>query len=157
LTAFNLKQHPIRMTGADKHDLRTQFGVMPYRIRDGKLEILLITARDNNRWILPKGWPMDGITPAEAAATEAFEEAGVEGKVSPVVLGLYSYRKSVNGDDLPIVVTMFAMKVGRVLKSWPEKSQRKRKWVSRKKAAALLKEPELGQIVSGFDPRLLKI
>ncbi|WP_246138048.1 NUDIX hydrolase [Maritimibacter fusiformis] len=157
MTAFNLKQHPIRLTGAGKHDLRSQFGVVPYRVTDeGKTEILVITARDNDRWILPKGWPMDGSTPAEAAATEAFEEAGVEGQVAPMVLGLYSYRKAVNGDDLPIVVTMFALRVDKVLKDWPEKRHRKRKWLSRKKAAALMKEPELAEIVRAFDPGALK-
>ena len=152
MTAFNLKQHPIRMSGAGKRDLRSQFGVVPFRIKDDKLEILVITARDNGRWVLPKGWPMDGATPAEAAAAEAYEEAGVEGRMLPTVLGLYSYRKAVNGDDLPIAVTMFAMRVDKVLKSWPEKAQRKRRWVSRKKAVALLKEPDLAQIVRAFDP-----
>lgn len=152
MTGFNLKQHPIRMTGAGKRDLRSQFGVVPFRIKEGKVEILVITARDGDRWVLPKGWPMDGNTPAEAAATEAYEEAGVEGRMLPAVLGLYSYRKAVNGDDLPIVVTMFAMRVDKVLKSWPEKDRRKRKWVNRKKAAALMREPELAQMVRAFDP-----
>lgn len=156
MTAFSVKQRPIRLPGAGKRDVRSQFGALPWRLNDGKVEILLITSRGTGRWIIPKGWPMDGATPAEAAATEAYEEAGVEGKPSHLVLGFYSYRKRNNGDDLPIVVAVFPIRVQKVLQDWPEKGERKRKWVSQKKAAALLREPELKRIVKHFDPRMLK-
>ena len=32
-----------------------QSGVIPYRVRKGNLEILLITSRRERRWIIPKG------------------------------------------------------------------------------------------------------
>jgi 8-oxo-dGTP pyrophosphatase MutT (NUDIX family) len=155
VTALTIKQKPMRLAGAEKHDVRSQFGAIPWRLTDGKLEILLITSRRSGRWILPKGWPMHGATPAEAAATEAYEEAGVTGTPSNVALGFYSYEKDVDGSILPIVVAMFPLQVTKVLKSWPERGERKRKWVGRKKAAALLQEPELRQMVRAFDPRRL--
>ncbi|MEJ2016863.1 MAG: NUDIX domain-containing protein, partial [Maritimibacter sp.] len=88
-----LKQKPIKLTGTDKYGVRTQFGALPWRLKAGKVQILLITSRGSGRWIIPKGWPMHGQTPSEAAATEAYEEAGIEGKLSPMVLGFYGYRK----------------------------------------------------------------
>ena len=32
-----------------------QSAVIPYRKRDGKTKILLITSRSKNKWIIPKG------------------------------------------------------------------------------------------------------
>ena len=157
VTDHSISQRPIRLAGSGKRDVRTQFGALPWRIRDGKVEILLITSRGTGRWIIPKGWPMDGATPAEAAATEAYEEAGVEGKLSNAVLGFYGYRKVIDsGDDLPIVVAVFPLRVKKMLKDWPEKAERKRRWVSQKKAATLLHEPELCQLVRHFEARALK-
>lgn len=153
MTALIIKQKPMRLSGAGKRDVRSQFGALPWRIKNGKLEVMIITSRGTGRWILPKGWPMDGETPAQAAATEAYEEAGVRGDAAHLPIGFYSYVKEYDGDNLPIVVAMFPLKVKKILKTWPEKSERKRKWVTRKKAAELLTEPELRQIVRHFDPR----
>ncbi len=153
MTALNLRQHPMRLAGAVKREVRSQFGAIPWRLNDGKVEILLITSRGTGRWILPKGWPMHGATPAEAAATEAWEEAGVTGTPSHVSAGFYAYQKLFEGDNLPIVVAMFPLKVKKVHKEWPEKGDRKRRWVSRKRAASLLQEPELRQMIKHFDPR----
>ncbi|GHE91889.1 NUDIX hydrolase [Aliiroseovarius zhejiangensis] len=146
------KPRPIRLSLGDKRSVRTQFGALPYRVKDGKVEVLLITTRGSGRWILPKGWPMDGETPAGAAAKEAFEEAGVEGKLSHEVLGFYSYTKSHEGERLPCVVAVFPLKVRKQHKTFPEHGQRRRKWVSQKKAAQLVWEPELRRIIRNFDP-----
>ena len=156
LTIAKGKQKPIRLSLSDKRSVRTQFGALPFRIRDGSVEILLITSRGTGRWSIPKGWPMDGETPAGAAATEAFEEAGVEGKLFHQVLGFYAYDKGFAGERLPCVVAVFPLKVKKQLKSFPEKQERRRKWVSRKKAAQLVGEPELRQIIKDFDPKALR-
>lgn len=157
MTAFNLRQQPMRLAQTGKMEVRSQFGALPWRIVDGKVQILLVTSRGTGRWILPKGWPMDGATPAEAAATEAFEEAGVTGTASNVAVGFYSYRKETEAEVIPIVVAVFPVRVKRVLQDWPEKAERKRKWVGRKKAAQMLGEPELREIVRHFDPRRLHV
>ena len=62
---------PIDMMGAKKTGLRTQFAALCYRMHKGKPEILLITSRRTQRWIIPKGWPQDGMRPAQSAAIEA--------------------------------------------------------------------------------------
>ena len=60
--------------------MRVQYGALPYRFAaDGSLEVLIVTTRRTRRWIIPKGWPIHGLTPAKSAAREAFEEAGVRG------------------------------------------------------------------------------
>ena len=157
VTNLGANQRPIRLAGSGKRDVRTQFGALPWRLADHKLEILLVTSRDTGRWIIPKGWPMDGATPAEAAATEAFEEAGVEGKLSHQVIGFYGYLKQMDdADDFPIVVAVFPIRVKRLLSDWPEKSDRKRRWFSAKKAAIMVAEPELRQIIRHFNPRALR-
>jgi 8-oxo-dGTP pyrophosphatase MutT (NUDIX family) len=148
------KQRPVRLLGETKTGVRTQFGALCWRIRNDKVEVLLIQTRRRKRWIVPKGWPMEGTTPADAAATEAFEEAGVEGKVTPVCIGLYSYTKHPRSGEapMPCMVAVFPLKAKKTLKNYPEKDQRKRKWVSLKKAAKMAAEPELAQILRHFDP-----
>lgn len=145
---------PINLTDAHKSDVRTQFGALCFRMRRGKPEVLLVTSRGTGRWIVPKGWPMDGKTPAQAAEIEAWEEAGVRGRVFERCLGLYSYRKALeDGDDLPCVTMIYALKVREMTDDYPEAFERKRKWLRPKKAAALVDEPDLAYLIANFDPR----
>lgn len=157
MTDPDANQRPNRLAGSGKRDVRTQVGALPWRVNDGKLEILLITSRDTGRWIIPKGWPMDGTTPAGAAGTEAYEEAGVEGKLSNLVAGFYGYLKQMDkSDDLPIVVAVFPIHVKNLLHDWPERAERIRRWFPVKKAALMVAEPELSQIIKQFDPRAVQ-
>jgi len=151
-------QRPISLGEAAKADVRTQFAALPFRIVHDKVQVLLITSRGTKRWILPKGWPIDGMTPAQSAAEEAFEEAGVRGKVFDVCVGVYSYNKFVDGrPDLPCLAMVFPLKVKRVLNDYPERHQRQRKWLPLKRAAEKISDPELRAVLKGFDPRLLKL
>jgi 8-oxo-dGTP pyrophosphatase MutT (NUDIX family) len=70
-----------------------QYGVLPYRFTEAAaLEVLIVTTRQSKRWIVPKGWPIKGLTPSKSAAREAFEEAGVIGRVPKAAIGvLQSY------------------------------------------------------------------
>ncbi len=147
------RQRPIRLPDSDKRGLRTQFGALCYRVRKGKVQVLLVTSRTRKRWIPPKGWPIDGATPAEAAAREAFEEAGAEGRISDQCLGIFTYNKEIDGDDMPLVVALFPLKVKRLHAIFPEHRERRRQWMSRKKAAASVDNAELAQIIRDFDPQ----
>jgi len=149
-------QLPIKLPKAKKRDLRSQFAALVYRIKDDKLQILLITSRGTGRWIIPKGWPMLGLRPAEAAAQEAWEEAGVKGKVTDQCLGLYSYYKTdTKQGTLPCLVNVYPVKAHKLSKIYPEAGQRRRKWFSPKKAAKLVREPELAKLIKSFDPEKL--
>src|SRR3569623_26252 len=69
-----------------------QFAALPWRrMPDGSVKVLLITSRGSRRWVIPKGWPMPDRSPAQAAAQEAYEEAGVVGTPADKALGAYAY------------------------------------------------------------------
>jgi 8-oxo-dGTP pyrophosphatase MutT (NUDIX family) len=129
-----------------------QAGVIPYRIADGKVQVLLMTSRDTGRWIVPKGNINGDATPAEAAKIEAYEEAGVKGTIaSSIPLGFYTYFKILaSGEARPATVEVYLLRVLQQLKKWPEKGERKLSWFSMKKAARLVQEP-------GVVPLLLRL
>ena len=144
-------QIPLRAARAGKRDLRTQFAALCWRARRGRVEVLLVTARRSGRWIPPRDWPMRGMTPAEAAAREAWEEAGAVGRTSESCLGLYTYYK--NRLRLPCAVAVFPLEVRRLARAWPEAAERRRRWMARAEAAARVREPELARMIASFEPR----
>lgn len=157
MSISDVKQRKLELAEAGKRGVRTQFGAICWRRRDDEVQILLVTSRRRKRWIIPKGWPQDQTTPAKAARTEAWEEAGVEGKVKPVCLGIYSYNKEViAGSLIPCVVAVFPIQVRKLHARYPEWKERRRKWFSVEKAAAKVDEPELAMLLSSFDPSRLK-
>ncbi len=119
----------------------------------GSVEVLLITSRDTGRWVLPKGWPMKGMTPAEAAAREAYEEAGVEGRIDADPIGDFRYIKVLPGErGIPCRVAVFPLRVKRLLDSFPECDQRERAWFSPAAAAEKVDEPQLKALLRDFAP-----
>ena len=157
MSKSGLKQVPIVLNDRLKTDVRTQFAALCYRIVDNKVQVLLITSRRTGRWVIPKGWPVDGKTPIESAMTEAWEEAGVKGRVTGDCLGLFSYQKNIEDEnDLPCVAMVYPLKVKSLSTNYPEKGQRKRRWISPKKAAERVDEPELARILKTFDPARLR-
>ena len=156
MTIRQPNQRPLRLKDQGKHAVRTQFGALCWRMNGDKVQFLLVTSRQRKRWIIPKGWPVDRATPAEAAATEAWEEAGADGKVAPICLGIYSYNKYMSRDEIfPCVVAVFPFRVKKLLANYPEKADRRRKWFGRKKAAKMVDEPELANMILHFDPKML--
>ncbi|PJI84988.1 8-oxo-dGTP pyrophosphatase MutT (NUDIX family) [Yoonia maricola] len=107
-------------------------------LRDGKSgpEVLLVKS-SRGRWIIPKGWPMDGHTDAETAKIEAWEEAGLrKGKVSKAPIGGYVTEKRFDdGRVATCHVSVYRIDVKEMTKTYPEATLRKRKWVSLSKAA----------------------
>ncbi|PKP75566.1 MAG: NUDIX hydrolase [Alphaproteobacteria bacterium HGW-Alphaproteobacteria-6] len=131
-----------------------QYGALCYRRgTDGAVEVLLITSRDTGRWIIPKGWPMKRRSGSQSAAREAYEEAGVKGRLHEGCVGYYSYGKGMPGGAvLPVVVSVFAIEVSRLASDFPESEDRRRKWFSPVKAAERVAEPELRALLAGFAP-----
>jgi 8-oxo-dGTP pyrophosphatase MutT (NUDIX family) len=127
----------------------TQYGVLPVRRSpDGGVEVLLITSRDTRRWVVPRGNPISGKGPAESAAQEAYEEAGIIGPVEPAAIGRYSYEKRRRlGMTVPAVVHLYRMDVAEEQDDWPEKGQRERRWFPAEEAAAAVHEAELASII----------
>lgn len=101
---------------------------------------------------------MKHTSPADAAAIEAWEEAGVRGKVQDLCIGVYHCSKGGARGRLmpPCAVAVFPMKVKSLAKTYPERKQRRRKWVSPQKAARKVAEPELRKLIKAFDPQTLR-
>jgi 8-oxo-dGTP pyrophosphatase MutT (NUDIX family) len=117
-------------------------------------QILLITSLTTRRWIIPKGWLAEGLTPAQAAAREALEEAGVTGKIAPEPVGQFHYLKErKDGGGMPCRVEVFALEVTGQLDDWPEKGAREMLWLSPQDAAAKVSEPGLRELLRDFGDR----
>ena len=121
-----------------------QSAVIPYRFREGQLEILLITSRNNKRWIIPKGIIEPNMTPEDSGAQEALEEAGVKGRVSTKLMGSYTYQKW----GTTCRVKIFTLEVETIYIDWLEASFRKRQWFSLSEAIRLVQEEEVRKILA---------
>ena len=140
-----------KSSGAKLGAIGSQFGALCWRMHRGHVEVLLITSRDTGRWIIPKGWPIEGRSPANAAAQEAWEEAGVRGKVAETALGLYDYDKiRTPKAALPCAVTVFPLRVKELADKFPERRERRRKWFPARKAARKVAEPELRALLEAI-------
>lgn len=142
---------------SNEQSMRSQIAALCYTRQDGDLKILVITSRETKRWIIPKGWPIDGLLGHEAAAQEAWEEAGVmpAGAAAPNPVGMYHYDKRLDGDEIVVCETaVFPLEVARLADEFPEQGQRKRAWVSPAEAAKRVDEPSLKRILLAFDPQI---
>lgn len=132
-------------------NLVKQSGVIPYRIEQGRIEVLLITSSKGKRWIIPKGWIKPFKSVARSAAEEALEEAGILGAVQTPAIGTYEHRKW----GLPCRVEVFLMRVETELEYWLEGDRRQRQWVSLDKAVKRIEQPELKQILKSLENRIM--
>lgn len=128
---------------------RRQVAVLPVRTGpDGTLQVMLITSRETRRWVAPKGWPMKGLKNYEAAAREAYEEAGLIGRVGRRALGSYFYNKRLKSRDTVLCqVQVFRLEVRKQLKTWPEQEERECRWFSVQDAAEAVTEAGLAALI----------
>ena len=117
------------------------------RDEDGSIRVLLVTSRETQRYVIPKGWPWPGHKDHKAAAREALEEAGIVGKPGKKSIGEYTYDKRRPDGTVPVTVTVFLLEVERELETWPEQHERKRVWLRPTTAAKKVAEPELARII----------
>ena len=127
-----------------------QSGVIPYRRKNGELQVLLITSIKRKRWILPKGYIEFNLSPFESAKKEAYEEAGVIGANETVEIGSFKMHRAIGVCNIII----YSMEVLEVLDDYPEKDLRKRKWFSVKDAASNIGIPEVAEIISHLEEKI---
>jgi 8-oxo-dGTP pyrophosphatase MutT (NUDIX family) len=120
-----------------------QSGVIPFRKKNGRIEVLLVTSIRKKNWIIPKGFIEYHLTPFQSAKKEAFEEAGVRGGNSTRILGSYMVYK--NGSELHSKI--YSMRVTRIFKDYPEKNLRKRKWLPVSDAAKKVSIQEIAKMI----------
>ncbi|ALF52119.1 NUDIX hydrolase [Nostoc piscinale CENA21] len=123
-----------------------QSGVIPYRVQNGNIEILLITTRDRNSWVIPKGGIAKGMSPPASAAKEAWEEAGIIGQVDVNAVGSYRYRKR----GKIYRVQMYLLLVEMLSEDYPEAGQRQREWLDVNLAIQMVKQNSLKKILHQF-------
>jgi len=108
-----------------------QVGVFPYT-KDG--EVVLVTTRSGGYWVFPKGRCEKGHSNRSVAESEAFEEAGLLGKLGA------DYMVFNTNSSKAFKLRLYPMRVKEVLSHWPEHKERKRVIVSIKKAEKLLEK-----------------
>lgn len=100
---------------------------------------------------MPKGNPIRGLASHEAAAHEAYEEAGVSGIPCPTPLGSYHYwKRRRNGNLKRATVALFPLAVTGQADDWPEQDERDTEWFDLPRAAAAVEESDLSRLIGGF-------
>lgn len=127
-----------------KNRVYQQSSVIPWIKLDEQLSIVLITS-NSGHWIFPKGLVEPDMTPAESAAKEALEEAGILGHAEPVVLSSYQYQKWGGVCH----VDVFPFEVSELLEEWDEQDWRERRIMPFTEAIRIAK-PILQDVLEDF-------
>jgi hypothetical protein len=122
------------VVGAKTRD-HVHFAALAFRYEaDGRLQVMLVNSRETRRWVIPKGWPVHGRKPREVALCEAFEDAGLVGRiVGKRRLGRYHYAH-----------------VGRLRVDWPKRAERATAWFEPAEACEMVEEGGLVEILRGM-------
>ncbi|MGH9500395.1 MAG: NUDIX domain-containing protein [Terriglobales bacterium] len=117
---------------------RQQVAAVCYRLRGDSIEFLLVRTRGSGRWTFPKGSAEPGLTHAQAAALEAFEEAGVHGRMQEASFASYirSTRRGASGKEQSVLAHL--CEVTRL--EAPQEFDRHPTWLSPEKAKRCLGE-----------------
>jgi 8-oxo-dGTP pyrophosphatase MutT (NUDIX family) len=116
--------------GKKLRDKQRRVAVVPVIEGKRKLKIGMVTPRCSDGWIVPTGKKEKKLSDRQVATLEAFEEAGLLGKLDSkfrIDVRLPSPCKQYERKT-----TVFLLYVKRILKSWPEDDERRRKQVSLK-------------------------
>lgn len=135
---------PVRLSHLRKLRECDQVAAVCYRLRGEDIEFLLVQTRGSGRWTFPKGSAERGLSHAQAAALEAFEEAGVHGRIEEESFARYVCRKrasrkvSLQSQVERFTVNAYLCQVKRLSK--PKEADRNRTWFSVEEAAKRLGE-----------------
>lgn len=153
------------MTGGSQHDrtlaeelaglehgpeLLKQAAALAWLPRGSQRTFVVVTSRRTGRWVFPKGNIDPGMTPAEAAAQEAQEEAGVVGLAKRRRIGRFRTVKIRPPTYWDVEVELYPVKIDRVLDDWLEMGQRDRRFVTLEEAKDLLTDPAMVKLAARF-------
>jgi len=148
-----------------------QVAAVCYRVRRGEIEFLLVRT-NSGHWTFPKGSAEPGLTHAQAAALEAFEEAGVHGRMEEASFARYvrrkggklrnSARSAERSAERELAVQAHLCEVLRL--DPPQERNRNPTWFSAEKAKRRLREDrtpdfggELARVVDGAVRRIRRL
>ena len=127
-----------------------QAAAIPVRRDKDGVRVCLIRRVDSAKWGVPEGFIEDHDDWKQAAAREAHEEAGRDGRVVGDCIGTYEYEKG--GQTL--VVAVGVMEVADEHDKWPEMSWRERRWCSLDEAGTLLRNHPVRSLFDRIKPAL---
>ena len=110
-----------------KSAVRVQYGALPYRFTlDTAFEILLVTTRQSQRWIVPKGWPIKGLKPRNQRPVKLSKRRACEVVSGQGDWGCFTYDKILDGSGIRATckVRVFPLLVKAQSRTWPEIEQR---------------------------------
>ena len=138
-----------------------QVAAVCYRKKDTEIQFLLVQT-GGGRWIFPKGGVEPGLTHAQAAAIEAYEEAGVHGRMEEAAFTRYSVCRRNKQSVTRQSVSAHLCEVLRL--GPPQETGRKRTWFSPEEARKVLREDrkaedgaELARVIVKAGVRIQKV
>lgn len=135
--------------------IHLQYAALPYRVAEEGLRVLLVTSRETKRWVIPKGWPDKHRKPHQVAENEAYEEAGLKGKIAKTPIAAFEYVKQMDDNRQRLcLVEVYPLHVREELAQWPEQQERKRAWMTPSDAAAAVLEAGLTSLLLAFSADL---
>ncbi|KAL1931250.1 hypothetical protein VTP01DRAFT_10387 [Rhizomucor pusillus] len=108
----------------DENNVRQVAGCIPVDPETNRV-LLITSTKHPNAWVFPKGGWENDETQIEAAERETYEEAGVRGKVTRFIGEYFEYDKFCQPKTRFYV---YEMHIQEILKDWPEKKFRDRRW-----------------------------
>jgi len=125
-------------------------GVIPFDVKDDRIAILFVTSQRRGRWIFPKGDLKAKESHKKACKREAFEEAGVSGKVLKNYPMTVTIGKSGNNSIEQVAVTYYPMLVTSQADKWPEDAKRERHWALLNDAPRVIDRHDFLELVRQF-------
>jgi 8-oxo-dGTP pyrophosphatase MutT (NUDIX family) len=129
---------------------RDQAAAIPFRRRKEGIEVCLIRTKGDKKWKIPKGFVDAGETAEQAALKEAWEEAGLDGRIVGASVGTYRYEKW----GLNLKVAVYLMEVLKAEDEWQESSFRERCWMPLDDALDRLEKHPVGPLIESAREKL---
>ena len=127
-----------------------KIGVIPFAISGDRIAIMFVTSQRRGRWILPKGNLKPDESHKKGCKREAFEEAGVKGRIMSELPMTHVVTKSSDGELSQVAVTYYPMLVSKQVDEWPEQAKRERHWALLEDAERVTDREDFQQIIKQF-------
>jgi ADP-ribose pyrophosphatase YjhB (NUDIX family) len=127
-----------------------KIGVIPFDISGERIAIMFVTSQKRGRWILPKGNLKANESHQQGCKREAFEEAGIKGKILKNLPLTHMISNSKNGEIYEVAVTYYPMLVSKQYDEWPEQEKRERHWALLDDALRVTDRIDFHNVIKNF-------